>query len=68
LATSAPEFLNTVEAWTQRTIAEVGTWDDPMPSEEKNERGLEKIRHFPVETPVEPLREAARAQDSQTRT
>ena len=40
----------------------------PMPSEEKNERGLEKIRHFPVETPVEPLREAARAPDSQTRT
>jgi hypothetical protein len=39
-----------------------------MPSVEKNERGLEKIRHFPVETPVEPLREAARPPESQTRT
>jgi DNA-binding PadR family transcriptional regulator len=61
-------LLNTVEAWAQRTIAEVETWDDLMPSEEKNERGLEKIRLFPVETPEQPLKEAARPPESQTRT
>jgi hypothetical protein len=44
-------LLNTVEAWAERTLAEIETWDDLLPSEEKNTRGLEKIRQLPVATP-----------------
>jgi PadR family transcriptional regulator, regulatory protein AphA len=48
-------LLNTVEAWAERTLAEIETWDDLMPSDEKNARGLEKIRRLPVDTPGEAL-------------
>jgi hypothetical protein len=60
-------LLNTVEAWADRTIAEIETWDDLMPSEEKNMRGLEKIRHMPVDTPGESLRDITRPPESQVR-
>lgn len=60
-------LLKTVESWVQRTIAEVEGWDDLAPSEEKNARGLEKIRRLPVETPGGPLGETARPPKSQTR-
>jgi len=43
-------LLNTVEAWTERTLAEIETWNDLRP-EGKNERALEKIRELPVPTP-----------------
>ena len=49
-------LLNTVEAWAERTLAEIETWDDLMPSDEKNARGLEKIRRLPVDTPEEVLK------------
>jgi PadR family transcriptional regulator, regulatory protein AphA len=39
------------DAWAERTLAEIETWDDLMPSDEKNARGLEKIRQLPVDTP-----------------
>lgn len=60
-------LLLTVDAWVQRSIEEVETWDDMSPSEEKNSRGLEKIRQLPVSTPAGPLENISRAPDSQTR-
>ena len=59
--------LNTVAAWVERTLAEIETWDDLTPSEEKNEIGLEKIRQLPVDTPSEPLTEITKPPKSQTR-
>jgi PadR family transcriptional regulator AphA len=52
--------LNTVEAWTDRTLAEIESWDDLGP-DGKNERALEKFRGLPVapesveKRPVPPL-------------
>lgn len=60
-------LLNTVDAWVERTLAEIETWDDLMPSEVKNRRGLDKIRHMPVETPGESLEHITRPPTSQTR-
>lgn len=59
--------LNTVEAWAARTLAEIETWDDLMPSEEKNARGLEKIRALPVPSPDERLKDISRPPKSQMR-
>lgn len=61
-------LLNTVESWAERTIADVETWDGLTPSEEKNERGLEKIRQLPVDTPDEALKGISIPPESQTRT
>jgi len=60
-------LLNTVEAWAERTISEVQDWDDLMPSEEKNRRGLEKIRQLPVATPGASLEDITRPPRSQMR-
>jgi DNA-binding PadR family transcriptional regulator len=43
-------LLNTVEAWAQRTLDEIESWDDLSPNG-KNERALEKLRELPVPTP-----------------
>jgi len=43
-------LLNTVEGWTERTLAEIESWDDLSP-DGKNERALEKFRELPVPTP-----------------
>jgi PadR family transcriptional regulator, regulatory protein AphA len=43
-------LLNTVEAWTERTLAEIESWDDLSP-DGKNERALEKFRELPVLSP-----------------
>jgi cation diffusion facilitator CzcD-associated flavoprotein CzcO len=43
-------LLNTVEAWAQRTLDEIESWDDLRP-DGKNERALEKFRELPVATP-----------------
>jgi DNA-binding PadR family transcriptional regulator len=43
-------LLNTVEAWTERTLAEIESWNDLTP-DGKNERAIEKIRELPVPTP-----------------
>jgi DNA-binding PadR family transcriptional regulator len=43
-------LLNTVEAWTGRTLAEIESWDDLSP-DGKNERALEKFRELPVISP-----------------
>jgi PadR family transcriptional regulator, regulatory protein AphA len=59
-------LLNTVEAWSERALAEVESWDDVGPSEEKNRRGLEKIRQLPVETPGE-LKDISKPPESQMR-
>ncbi len=60
-------LLNTVEAWAERTLAEIETWDDLMPSDENNARGLEKFRQFPVATPEETLKGESVPPKSQTR-
>lgn len=61
-------LLNTVDAWVQRSLAEIETWDDLMPSDEKNRRGLEKIRQMPVDTPGESLKDVSKPPESQMRT
>jgi DNA-binding PadR family transcriptional regulator len=43
-------LLNAVGGWTERTLAEIESWDDLSP-DGKNERALEKIRELPVPTP-----------------
>jgi hypothetical protein len=43
-------LLNTVEAWAQRTLDEIESWDDLTP-DGKNERALEKLRELPAPTP-----------------
>ncbi|MGH8913699.1 MAG: PadR family transcriptional regulator [Acidimicrobiia bacterium] len=60
-------LLNTVEAWAERILSELETWDDLTPSEEKNKRGLEKIRLLPVDTPDEALKDISKPPTSQTR-
>ena len=60
-------LLKTVEAWAERSLAEIETWDDLMPSEEKNARGMEKIRRLPVDTPEETLKGESTPPESQMR-
>lgn len=43
-------LLKMVEAWAERTLEEIESWDDLSP-DGKNERALEKIRGLPVPTP-----------------
>ncbi|MGI8707335.1 MAG: PadR family transcriptional regulator [Actinomycetota bacterium] len=43
-------LLNTVNAWAERTLKEIESWDDLSP-DGKNERALERIRELPVATP-----------------
>jgi hypothetical protein len=43
-------LLNTVEAWAQRTLDEIESWNDLSP-DGKNERALEKLRELPAPTP-----------------
>jgi DNA-binding PadR family transcriptional regulator len=43
-------LLRTVEGWAERTLSEIGSWDDLGP-DGKNERALEKIRELPIPTP-----------------
>lgn len=59
--------LNTVESWAERSLAEVETWDDLIPSEEKNRRGLEKISRLPVDTPNQSLKAVSKPPESQMR-
>ncbi|MEX0699610.1 MAG: PadR family transcriptional regulator [Acidimicrobiia bacterium] len=61
-------LLITVEAWAERTLAETETWDDLMPSQEKNKRGLEKIRQLPVDTPDESIKDISKPPKRQMRT
>jgi PadR family transcriptional regulator AphA len=44
-------LLNTVEAWADRTLQEIESWDDLSP-DGKNERALERFRELPVATPA----------------
>jgi PadR family transcriptional regulator AphA len=43
-------LLDTVQAWAERTLEEIESWDDLSP-DGKNERALEKIRGLPVPAP-----------------
>jgi len=44
-------LLNMVDAWAERTLEEIESWDDLSP-DGKNERALEKIRELPVAAPA----------------
>lgn len=61
-------LLTMVEEWAERTLAEIETWDDLLPSEEKNARGLERVRELPVRTPDETLTQITHPPESQMRT
>jgi DNA-binding PadR family transcriptional regulator len=43
-------LIHTVDAWAERTLKEIESWDDLNP-DGKNERALEKIRELPIATP-----------------
>ncbi|MGH2756200.1 MAG: PadR family transcriptional regulator [Actinomycetota bacterium] len=43
-------LLNMVEAWAERTLTEIESWEDLSP-DGKNERALERIRELPIATP-----------------
>lgn len=43
-------LLNTVDAWAERTLREIGSWNDLTPKG-KNKRGLEIMKQLPVATP-----------------
>jgi DNA-binding PadR family transcriptional regulator len=43
-------LLNTVDAWAERTLREIESWEDLTP-DGKNERALELLRALPVPTP-----------------
>jgi PadR family transcriptional regulator AphA len=60
-------LLKTVEDWSERTLAEIETWDNLEPSEEKNRRGLDKIRLTPVDTPAQRKSDISIPPQSQTR-
>ena len=60
-------LLNTVDAWADRTLAEIETWDELEPSEEKNLRGLEKMRRLPVDTPDQSRPDVSKPPASQMR-
>lgn len=60
-------LLNTVDAWADRTLAEIETWEDLEPSAAKNEKGLEKMRRLPVDLPDESLSDVATPPRSQMR-
>jgi DNA-binding PadR family transcriptional regulator len=60
-------LLNTVDSWSERTLAQVESWDDLMPSADKNEEGLERIRKLPVDTPGESLEYISEPPRSQLR-
>ena len=59
-------LLNTVDAWAERTLAEIEPWDD-LTSAGKNERGLEIMGQLPVATPTQSMKEVAVPPTSQVR-
>ena len=38
-------LLNMVDSWAERTLDEIESWNDLAPTAEKDERGMETIRH-----------------------
>ena len=59
-------LLNTVDAWAERTLEEVATWDD-LPVEERNKRALEILAQVPVDTPAKPSQSTPVVPESQRR-
>ncbi len=59
-------LLHTVDAWAERTLREIESWDDLTP-DGKNERGLEIIRQLPVATPEESVKGPPIPPDTQLR-
>lgn len=59
--------VNTVAEWAERTLQEIEDWDDLTPTDEKNKRGLERIRQTPVEAAGGTLAGVATPPASQTR-
>jgi len=59
-------LLNTVDAWAERTLREVESWEDLTP-DGKNERGLELIKAVLVPTPEERAGEGPSPPSTQAR-
>lgn len=59
-------LINTVDAWSERTLAEVKKWED-LSIEERNLRGMEIVAGLPVDLPDEPLAETPVAPTTQQR-
>ena len=60
-------LLNTVDAWAERTLAQIEAWDDLEPSPEKNEEALRAMSRLPVEGPGSSLTDVSVPPRSQTR-
>lgn len=45
-------LLKTVDDWAERTLAEIETWDDLMPSEEKTGGASRRYVNFPSTPPA----------------
>jgi PadR family transcriptional regulator, regulatory protein AphA len=60
-------LLHTVDAWADRSLAQIQSWDDLQPTSEKNREGLEKMRGLSVETPGTPLTRPSVPPKSQAR-
>ena len=60
-------LLHTVDAWAERTLAQVQAWDDLQPSPEKNAAGLEQVMRLPVEAPGSPMEDVSVPPKSQER-
>lgn len=59
-------FINTVDAWTERTLAEVGKWEE-LSVEERNRRGMEIVAALPVDIPDRSLAHTPVAPKTQRR-
>lgn len=59
-------LLNMVDAWVDRTLDEVATWDH-LSIDERNRRGLEILAQVPVNTPAAPATGTPVVPDSQQR-
>ena len=60
-------LLNMVDAWAERTLDQIESWNDLAPTADKNERGMEIMRQLPVDTPGQPLDEIAVPPTGQSR-
>ncbi|MDW3214261.1 MAG: PadR family transcriptional regulator [Ilumatobacteraceae bacterium] len=61
-------LLHTVDDWTQRTAAEIESWNDLELSDEKRDRAIELIRRLPTLPPVDSDTGVAKPPERQMRT
>jgi hypothetical protein len=57
-------LVNTVDAWADRTVAEINTWES-LTIGERNKRAMELLANVPVATPTDPSTSTPVAPSSQ---